>query len=112
VGGLPIATTVGRRRRRTGQAHRRPEPPAFWLPGQEVTRQNFDAFWSLDVCKANGDSCEAGFECCEGTCRVDNGKKSCGTRLGCAQDGDTCAADKDCCGGASCVGGVCSVLVK
>jgi hypothetical protein len=89
-----------------------PSHPAFWLPGQEVTRQNFDAFWSLDVCKANGDSCEAGFECCEGTCRVDNGKKSCGTRLGCAQDGDTCAADKDCCGGASCVGGVCSVLVK
>jgi hypothetical protein len=59
-----------------------------------------------------GDSYEAGFECCEGTCQVDNGKKSCGTRLGCAQDGDTCAADKDCCGGASCVGGVCSVLVK
>jgi hypothetical protein len=86
--------------------------PAFWLPGQDVARQNFDAYWTLDQCKAIGTGCEAGFECCEGTCHLENGKKTCGQRMGCANESDTCTMDADCCSGATCIGGVCSTKIN
>ncbi len=89
-----------------------PSHPAFWLPGQDTAKQNFDAQWSLDACKAKGDSCEAGFECCDGTCADVGGKKVCGAPTGCRGDGDVCATSSDCCTGATCVGGVCSIPIN
>jgi hypothetical protein len=89
-----------------------PSHPAFWLPGQDTNAQNFDAQWSLDACKANGATCEAGFECCGGTCRSDNGVKTCGMRSMCGQNGDTCMVDTDCCNGVKCIGGVCDFIPK
>ncbi len=89
-----------------------PSHPAFWLPGQDNATQNFDAQWSLDQCKADGDSCEAGFECCTGTCADVNGKKVCNPKGGCGGDGDVCTSTGDCCGSETCVGGVCTVIVQ
>ncbi|MFI5301812.1 MAG: hypothetical protein ACHREM_27295, partial [Polyangiales bacterium] len=88
--------------------------PAFWLPGQDINDQNMRGFWSLAACKNLGDSCTAGFECCDGACKVDGdaGGKTCvkpppGT---CAETGDTCKVTADCCAGGDleCLGGVCS----
>jgi hypothetical protein len=89
-----------------------PSHPAFWLPGQDTQKQNFDAQWSLDACKADGDSCEAGFECCNGTCQDVNGKKVCNPPTGCRDDGDVCSTGSDCCTGEACIGGVCTIPVQ
>jgi len=90
-----------------------PSHPAFWLPGQDTAKENFDAQWSLDACKANGETCEAGFECCDGTCQEVNGKKVCNPpSSGCRGDGDVCTSSAECCTGAACIGGVCTVPVQ
>lgn len=91
-----------------------PSHPAFWLPGQDVNDQNMRGYWALDPCKGLGEGCEAGFECCEGACKSEDGKsaKVCvkpppGT---CKSVGDKCEATSDCCEasvGVECIGGVC-----
>ncbi|MGZ3454873.1 MAG: hypothetical protein ACXWUG_05680 [Polyangiales bacterium] len=91
-----------------------PSHPGFWLPGQGLADQNMRGYWTLDVCKKLGDTCEAGFECCDGTCKSPDGMsaKVCikpppGT---CAATGDKCTTTADCCDkavGVECVGGVC-----
>lgn len=91
-----------------------PSHPGFWLPGQSVDDQNMRGYWTLDVCKKLGDTCEAGFECCDGTCKSPDGMsaKVCvkpppGT---CAATGDKCMKTADCCDaavGVECIGGVC-----
>lgn len=91
-----------------------PSHPAFWLPGQDTADQNMRGYWALDPCKKLGEGCEAGFECCEGTCRSEDGKspKVCvkppaGT---CRELGDKCETTADCCAsstGIECIGGVC-----
>jgi len=91
-----------------------PSHPAFWLPGQDIKDQNMRGYWALDPCKGLGEGCEAGFECCEGTCKSEDGKspKVCvkpppGT---CRSVGDKCDVTSDCCDaalGVECVGGVC-----
>ncbi len=87
-----------------------PSHPALWLPGQEVEKENFDAYWALDACKPTGSSCDLGFECCEGACSLQNGQKLCGTKNGCGAIGDTCSATAECCSGLTCIGGVCDML--
>ncbi len=89
--------------------------PAFWLPGQDNGDQNMRGYWALDPCKAIGQGCDAGFECCDGACRADStGTKVCtkppaGT---CANVGDKCTTDADCCNSSSgaygCIGGFCA----
>ena len=91
-----------------------PSHAAFWLPGQDTNDQNMRGYWALDPCKGLGEGCEAGFECCEGACKSEDGKspKVCvkpppGT---CKNVGDKCEATTDCCdaaAGVECVGGVC-----
>jgi hypothetical protein len=90
-----------------------PSHPAFWLPGQDLNDQNMRGYWALDPCKKLGEGCEAGFECCEGTCKSEgSGPKVCvkpppGT---CRSIGDKCDKTSDCCDaalGVECIGGVC-----
>jgi len=91
-----------------------PSHPAFWLAGQDIADQNMRGYWALDPCKKLGEGCDAGFECCDGTCKSPDGTspKVCmkpppGT---CAAVGDKCEKTTDCCdapAGYECIGGVC-----
>lgn len=91
-----------------------PSHAAFWLPGQDLGDQNMRGYWALDPCKGLGEGCEAGFECCEGTCAADapgSAKKCVKPPPGKCRDlGDKCETSKDCCDeplGVECIGGVC-----
>ncbi len=91
-----------------------PSHPAFWLPGQDVGDQNMRGYWALDPCKKLGEGCEAGFECCEGTCKSEDGTspKVCVKPPPgkCRDLGDKCEKTSDCCDaalGVECIGGVC-----
>ncbi len=88
-----------------------PSHPAFWLPGQELGNQNMRGAWSLDPCKADGEDCSAGFECCNGFCVLDpdTNTYTCGEQEGCSPDGSACQTASDCCEvGAECINGFCS----
>ena len=96
-----------------------PSHPAFWLPGQDLGTENMGAFWALDQCKQMGDSCDAGFECCQGVCRgqgdeISGSGKTCQMPSAgeCAQEGDKCAASSDCCNGETCIGSVCTLSIN
>jgi len=43
--------------------------PAFYLPGQEIESGNMRAYAALAPCKADGETCESGADCCNGFCR-------------------------------------------
>jgi hypothetical protein len=90
-----------------------PSHPAFYLPGQEDQSGNIRAFAALNPCKADGNSCETGVDCCGGSC--DPAKSTCGKPVGCALIDNRCMTTADCCtnGGPvlQCVGGVCTQVV-
>jgi hypothetical protein len=90
-----------------------PSHPAFYLPGQEDQSGNIRAFAALNPCKADGNSCETGVDCCGGSC--DPAKNTCGKPMGCALIDNRCMTTADCCttGGPvlQCVGGVCTQVV-
>ncbi len=91
-----------------------PSHAAFYLPGQELGAGNSRGFWVVDPCKANGNSCETGDECCNGFCRKggDGGALVCqdkppGTM--CVQEFEKCAVDADCCDPKQkCIAGKCA----
>ncbi|MEZ4376185.1 MAG: hypothetical protein R3B07_35595 [Polyangiaceae bacterium] len=89
-----------------------PSHPAFRLPGQELGAINMDAYWALEPCKQQGNSCSEGYECCTGFCREQgDGSLACvpPPTNDCARIGETCATAADCCDtSAVCVGGLCS----
>jgi hypothetical protein len=91
-----------------------PSHPAFYLPGQELDAGNLRGFWVVDPCKANGNSCDTGDECCNGFCRQDpdGGALTCTDKppQGCAQEFEKCTIDGDCCGNPTlkCINGFCS----
>ena len=91
--------------------------PAFYLPGQELGTGNMRAFWALDPCHPNGESCESGDQCCGGYCRQVSepdgatGFTCSDQPVGCAQEQDKCNVAADCCGAASgvaCINGHCA----
>ncbi len=85
-----------------------PSSPAFYVPGQELAGANHRAFTALDPCRADGESCESGIDCCSGFCT--NGV--CGPPSGCAQTNEACQSDSDCCNGTdSCIGGFCGQIL-
>ncbi len=91
-----------------------PSHPAFYLPGQELAAGNVRGFWVVDPCKANGQTCETGDECCNGFCRKDQqtGALVCqdkppGTQ--CVQEFEKCTVDGDCCdANFKCIAGKCT----
>lgn len=93
-----------------------PSHPAFYLPGQELLAGNMRGFWVVDPCKADGQGCQTGNECCGGYCQQsgDGGALVCSstTSMGCSQELEKCTTSADCCAGAnlSCIDGHCALV--
>lgn len=86
-----------------------PSHPAFWLPGQGIDNNNMRGNWALSPCLNTGESCSAGYDCCDGFCT--DGVCSIGPG-GCSSQGNACDTDGDCCDDeAVCVGGFCSAII-
>src|SRR5262249_42710846 len=91
-----------------------PSHPPFRLPGQDPTSVNMRGFWALDPCKADGQGCMSGTECCGGYCDAsgDGGAPVCKSQQNqCSQNGDKCGTATDCCNvaiGVTCINHVCS----
>ena len=86
-------------------ARQGPEPPGVLDPrtGHDDA-QPHAASWALTPCKANGQGCSNGTDCCGGYCAddADAGALSCrSTPQGCSQNGDKCTQTSDCCGAAA-----------
>ncbi len=88
-----------------------PSHPAFYVEGQELDSTNERPQFAVPPCKQAGETCESGYECCDGRfCRKDTaGKMTCQEPKAneCAQVGDTCKVDGDCCTTLKCTGGTC-----
>jgi len=91
-----------------------PSHPPFHLTGQDEGNLAMRGFWALPPCKANGNSCSGGTDCCGGYCAAgeDGGAPVCQSQpQGCSQNGDKCNATSDCCNasaGTTCINHVCS----
>lgn len=90
------------------------EDPSFapyWIPGQDRRAHNAAAYWAPEACRANGDQCESGAECCTGVC--DSSGVCVPPSDGCIPAGERCGADSDCCGAPDvlCVGNICDVFL-
>jgi hypothetical protein len=92
-----------------------PSHPAFYLPAQELLAGNSRGFWALAPCKANGQSCMSGDECCNGYCEPGgaDGGLVCTNKPpynSCSNLGDKCTTSADCCDSSDlCVNGFCSL---
>ncbi|MDP9002952.1 MAG: hypothetical protein M3O46_22910 [Myxococcota bacterium] len=86
----------------TGQAA---SHPAFYLSGQELVSGNIRAFAALQPCKADGQSCSSGIDCCNGACT----NTRCAVPRGCSNLDEKCTAASDCCDNSlRCIGGFCA----
>ncbi len=100
--------------------------PPFYIPGQELNTGNHRAFTALDPCKADGDKCTSGVDCCGGYCTFpeDEGEfteervGTCASNVKeCSSIDERCRVDTDCCPGADgkqealCISGYCSILL-
>ena len=88
-----------------------PSHPAFWLPGQSLDNQNMRGEWALSPCKKIGETCAAGYDCCDGFCHDDGtGNQVCSDKPGaCSLIGEACTTAADCCSkNAICAGGFCA----
>jgi hypothetical protein len=87
-----------------------PSHPAFYITGQDVDSTNERPQFTVNPCKPLGQSCENGYDCCDGYCRATDGGLVCQKKGNeCAQQGDKCETSADCCNGLTCIGGFCSV---
>jgi hypothetical protein len=87
-----------------------PSHPAFYLPGQELESGSVRAFAALDACRADGDSCASGIDCCCGFCTGD--KCECSQTPACSKLDEKCGTAADCCDKAlSCIGGFCGEVI-
>jgi hypothetical protein len=89
-----------------------PSHPAFYLPAQELHAGNARGFWSVAPCRANGQSCRTGTQCCGGYCQPGDGGLVCSSQMPpCSGQFDKCTQTSDCCAagqGLTCVNGVCT----
>ena len=89
--------------------------PAFYLPAQELLAGNARGFWVLDPCKADGQSCMSGDQCCNGYCEPGAGDAglvctNVPPNTSCSQPQEKCTTAADCCDAQNtCVGGFCAV---
>ncbi len=79
--------------------------PAFYVTGQELGTGNHRAFTALDPCRADGQTCTTGVDCCNGFCT--NG--ICGEQVPrCSNIDETCSAGHKCCDPTvDCINGYC-----
>jgi hypothetical protein len=95
-----------------------PSFPGFYLEGQSETG-NTRAFATLNPCKAVGNGCASGLDCCTGFCSIQPGAPEgmCSEKTSCAKTNEKCAGDSDCCPASSdepqnvCIGGFCGFLI-
>jgi hypothetical protein len=89
-----------------------PSHPAFYLPAQELHAGNARGYWSVEACRANGQSCATGTQCCGGYCQPGDGGLVCSAQTpACAGQYEKCTQTSDCCGageGISCINKVCT----
>lgn len=91
-----------------------PSSVPYWLPGQDAHSANIAAFWAPRACRADGDACEVGTECCGGECTPDptSGALVCSPPPPerCHRVSETCTTDADCCASdhLACIEHVCS----
>jgi hypothetical protein len=90
-----------------------PSHPAFYLPAQELYAGNARGFWSVAACHADGDTCQAGDQCCGGYCQPgDGGALVCSSQMPtCSGEYEKCTMTSDCCGAAQgivCIDMVCT----
>ena len=91
-----------------------PSHPAFYLPGQELTAGNSNAYWVNSACAPVGDACVSNDDCCGGTgaaattqCRVVSAAsfpptRQCENKSSCSAAGEECTTTTDCCTGLAC----------
>jgi len=92
------------------KAGKDPSHPAIYITGQNQATTNERPQFTVNPCKPLGQSCENGYDCCDGYCRMADGGLICQQKGNeCAQQGDKCGSDGDCCTGLRCIGGFCSV---
>lgn len=94
-----------------------PSHPAFYLAGQTLESGNMRGFTAMAPCKADGQSCESGSDCCGGFCReTDRGAD--GTPIlscvpppdACSNVDEPCETPADCCNTSLlCVNNLCTV---
>jgi hypothetical protein len=85
--------------------------PAFYLRGQELQSGNVRAFAALEPCKADGQTCETGIDCCGRFCT----DKVCAPPKGCAKIDEGCKTTADCClppmdERVECIAGFCAII--
>jgi hypothetical protein len=77
-----------------------PSYPAFYLDGQETNADNLRGFWVLSPCRADGNGCDSGDECCGGYCRggdAGGGMVCASSVMGCSNEYEKCNSASDCC---------------
>ncbi len=79
-----------------------PSHPPFYLRGQVPNQLSENAYYAIDPCKKDGESCEHGIECCNKSCIYDDAqmKHVCKPSEGgdCTPTGSgPCKTDLDCC---------------
>ncbi len=75
--------------------------PPFYVEGQEQAG-NSRGFWALDPCRADGEGCESGDQCCNGFCNpseADPNVFECGQPDpgSCSDEFESCETASDCC---------------
>jgi len=87
-----------------------PSEVSYWLPGQSTASRNISAYWAPRPCRADGESCSVGSECCGGDCRPGaDGSLVCAPPPPdrCRMEMETCSTASDCCAGLDCFAHVC-----
>jgi hypothetical protein len=94
---------------------RDPSYPAFYLPGQKLGDSNHRAFAALEPCRADGNACDNGIDCCSGACSPETLTCTPATRS-CARLDERCQTTEDCCSAAPahavhvCIAGYCAFV--
>lgn len=95
-----------------------PSSPGFYVEGQSASG-NVRGFATLNPCKATGNTCQTGLDCCTGFCAVEEGATEgvCSEeKPACSKTNEKCETDADCCPpgldefGNMCIAGFCSFL--
>ncbi len=91
-----------------------PSHPAFYLPAQELHAGNSRGYWSVEACRADGQTCQTGDQCCGGYCQpgADGGLVCSSQMPSCSGQYEKCTTTSDCCGaaqGVTCINSVCSL---
>ena len=90
-----------------------PSHPAFYLPAQELHAGNCARLLERRACRADGQSCQTGDQCCGGYCQPGEAGLVCSATMpSCSADYDKCTTTSDCCGaqqGITCINSICTV---